>query len=45
MTSGQAPPDVSIGSPAEWPTLGPLLASRAKLLQEMAQDTEFWNEA
>ena len=44
MASGQSLPDFSVGSPAEWPSLAPMLASRAELLQDMATDTGLWDE-
>ena len=44
MARGESLPGFSIGPPAEWPTLSPLLASRAGLLQDMAADTGLWDE-
>src|SRR4249919_488356 len=44
MAAGQSSPEFSVGSPAEWPTLGPMLASRAELLQDMASDVGLWDE-
>ena len=44
VSRGQASPDFSIGTPTDWPTLAPQLASRAELLQDWAEDEELWNE-
>lgn len=44
MASGQSPPDFSVGTPGEWPSLAPMLASRAELLQDMATDAGLWDE-
>lgn len=38
MARGESLPGFSIGPPAEWPALSPMLASRAELLQDMAAD-------
>jgi hypothetical protein len=42
MERGQPHPMVSIGSPADWPTLAPLLFKRAELLSDFAEDDELW---
>jgi hypothetical protein len=42
MARGEAHPTISIGRPDEWPTLAPLLASRASLLLEWAADESTW---
>jgi hypothetical protein len=44
MRAGTAPSDFTIGSPAEWPQLAPLLTSRATLLADWASDEEIWAE-
>lgn len=44
MARGESLPGFSIGPPAEWPALSPILASRAELLQDMAADTDLWEE-
>jgi hypothetical protein len=38
------PGDGNVGVPAEWPTLGPLLRSRAEFLLEMASDDANWSK-
>jgi hypothetical protein len=43
MAQGTGPPGVAIGSPNDWPSLAPLLESRAKLLQEWAGDESLWS--
>ena len=42
MARGEAPEDFSLGQPEDWPTLAPLLASRAALLQDFAADDAMW---
>lgn len=42
MAAGRYYPDYQIGSPHEWPTLAPLLASRAELLQRWTDEDEHW---
>lgn len=42
MREGREHPRTKIGHPGVWPTLAPLLESRAKLLQEYADDEEMW---
>jgi hypothetical protein len=42
MAAGRASPGFSIGTPADWPTLAPMLASRAELVHGMASDPELW---
>jgi hypothetical protein len=37
-------PDCSIGSPDERPELAPMLASRAEILLELAEDDSLWDE-
>jgi len=44
MASGQSSAEFSVGSPAEWPSLAPLLAARSALLQDLATDTGVWDE-
>lgn len=44
MTQGLAPIELSIGEPAEWPTLAPALASRAELLKRWAADAKLWRD-
>ena len=43
MAQGKPTQDFSIGIPSEWPTLAPLLASRAELLQTWATDADLWS--
>ncbi|MCZ8137770.1 MAG: DUF4826 family protein [Armatimonadota bacterium] len=42
MARSEAPEDFSLGQPEDWPTLAPLLASRAALLQDFAADDAMW---
>lgn len=42
MARGKAPPGFRIGTPAEWPSLGPQLTSRAELFQSWAANPELW---
>lgn len=42
MARGEAPAEFSIGTPADWPNLAPLLDARAALLQDFAQDDSLW---
>jgi hypothetical protein len=42
MARGHSSPDFSIGSPTDWTTLAPQLASRAELLADWAADQELW---
>jgi hypothetical protein len=44
MAAGRASPGFSIGTAADWPTLGPMLASRAELLAGMADDADLWDD-
>jgi len=44
MAKGQESPDFLVGSREQWPTLAPLLASRAALLQQVAADKAQWVE-
>lgn len=44
MAKGQPSPDVNIGSPSDWPTLGPMLASRAATLRRWADDAAMWED-
>jgi hypothetical protein len=44
MESGLPLPGFSVGSPEEWPTLAPLLASRAGLLLQIVADDEAWQD-
>jgi hypothetical protein len=45
MQRGRAHPTVRIGARSEWPTLGPLLRARAKLLVRGATDDKAWRHA
>ena len=44
MARGEPHPEFSIGPPAEWSMLAPLLRSRAELLEACADDAELWPE-
>ena len=44
MARGEADPALRIGPPEEWPSLAPLLKSRATLLLEWANDDSVWQE-
>jgi hypothetical protein len=44
MARGETDPEISIGPPAEWPSLAPLLRSRASTLLEIAEDDDVWVE-
>ena len=44
MSQGRAPSDFSIGSPADWPELAPMLATRAALMHDLAADERLWDE-
>jgi hypothetical protein len=44
MALGKPLADLTVGSPSDWPTLAPLLSSRATLLQQWADDPEVWSE-
>jgi hypothetical protein len=44
MAQGAGAPGFTIGSPNDWPSLAPLLESRAKLLQEWAGDERLWSD-
>ena len=43
MAAGEEPDDFRIGTRANWPELAPLLASRAKLLVEWADEDDMWS--
>jgi len=42
MSRGEKHPTVNIGSPDTWPTLGPLLNSRAETLAKWVNDDSAW---
>lgn len=44
MSRGEKHPTVNIGSPDTWPTLGPLLGSRAETLARWANDDSAWDD-
>jgi len=44
MLRGKEHPEVKMGTPAEWPQLGPLLRRRAEILQSHADDDDIWQE-
>jgi hypothetical protein len=44
MAQGQTRPDLRIGSPEDWPSLAPLLRSRASTLIHWADDDSLWAE-
>jgi hypothetical protein len=43
MAAGQSPEDIRIGTPDDWAALAPLLAARASLLLEWANDDAIWD--
>ena len=43
MAKGLAPEGLTIGPPEEWPTLAPVLQSRAETLAGWAADDELWS--
>jgi hypothetical protein len=42
MARGEPYPEMEIGAPSDWPTLAPLLTSRAELLKEWANLDSIW---
>jgi hypothetical protein len=44
MASGAMHPDIGIGRPEDWPSLAPLLDSRASMLLEWADDDSVWED-
>jgi hypothetical protein len=44
MAKGETSTDFTIGLPKDWPSLAPLLATRAKLLQDWATDARLWSD-
>jgi hypothetical protein len=44
MARGEPHPTTSMGSPEDWPMLGPLLRSRADMLCKCADDDALWEE-
>ncbi|HBH38930.1 MAG TPA: hypothetical protein DDX06_11185 [Curvibacter sp.] len=44
MARGETSPELSIGPREEWPSLAPLLKSRASTLLDIADDHEVWAE-
>jgi len=44
MGRGEKHPTVNIGSPDAWPTLGPLLSSRAETLAKWVNDDNAWDD-
>jgi hypothetical protein len=42
MKRGEPHPTMTIGTPASWPELGPLLEARARLLLRFADDDGVW---
>ena len=42
MAQGLSPEGWSLGTPADWPTLGPMLGSRADTLARWAAKAELW---
>ena len=43
MRRGESSPGFTIGPRSQWPTLAPMLVSRAKSLQDMAADAGLWD--
>lgn len=44
MKTGEKHPDIAMPPPEMWPTLAPLLESRAEILRQYAEDDEIWEE-
>ncbi len=44
MLRGEPHPETIMGTPDDWPELGPLLESRSQILQRWAEDDAIWNE-
>lgn len=44
MSRGEKHPTVNIGSPDTWPTLGPILGSRAETLAKWVNDESAWED-
>ena len=44
MRRGQEHPRTKMGRPDLWPTMAPLLQTRAKILREYADDDNLWDE-
>ena len=44
MAAGTPSPDFGVGSPSQGPSLAPILAARAELLQDWASDPELWGD-
>ncbi len=42
MLRGEQHPEISIGSPKDWPEVGDLLKRRAETLSSWAEDSEIW---
>jgi len=42
MLSGQPHPEITIGTPDQWPELGDLLRRRSLLLTKFSEDTHLW---
>lgn len=42
MAAGKPHPTINIAPPEEWPEIAPLLAERAEILLEIADDDEIW---
>jgi len=42
IAAGVEPEEIRIGTPESWPQLAPLLASRAKLLSDWANEDDMW---
>ena len=45
MACGKSYPGMEIGIPSDWPTLAPLLTSRAELLKEWADLESLWGNS
>jgi hypothetical protein len=45
MIRGEAHPSILVGEKTSWPELGPLLESRAKVLEKWAEDDLLWDNA
>ena len=42
MLRGEQHPEISIGTPKDWPELGDLLKRRAEILSKWVEDDEIW---
>jgi hypothetical protein len=43
MRRGEPPPDITIGTPDQWPELADLLQRRSQLLTQFSEDSSLWH--